>query len=100
MTILNSSAYRFIPLSSNDLPDLKSKLLEKGQQLSLKGTILLSPEGINLSLAGPINHLEPFKLFLLQLMPALKGLAYNETYSSYQPFQHLFIKIKKQISTW
>jgi len=97
MEIINSSAYRFIPLSSNDLPQLKATLYPLAKQLNLKGTILLSPEGINIALSGARPEITQFKAGLKNHFPDLSEMDYDETTSSYQPFQHLFVKIKKQI---
>ena len=47
----NISAYKFTPLS--DLKPLRERLHARCKELRLKGTILLSTEGINLFLAGP-----------------------------------------------
>ena len=49
--ILNIAAYQFLPLS--DLKALRTRLQALCKSASLKGTILLSPEGINLFVAGP-----------------------------------------------
>ena len=43
-TILNISAYKFVPLP--DAPVLRELLLERAQLLELKGTLLLAEEGI------------------------------------------------------
>ena len=95
--IVNISAYHFMELPKEDLADLKSTLMAQALKLALKGTILLSPEGINIALAGTLAAITEFKASLVQLFPELAHLAYRETYSDNQPFQHLFIKIKKQI---
>jgi UPF0176 protein len=95
--IVNSSAYYFMELGSEELPALQCMLKEHALQCKLKGTILLSPEGINLALAGSLSNMTSFKKHLSQCLPALSDLTYNESYSSYQPFQHLFVKLKKQI---
>ena len=48
--VTNLSAYKFAPLSG--LPELRDRLRAFTQAQGLKGTILLSTEGINLFVAG------------------------------------------------
>ena len=50
MPILNAAAYKFAELTG--LPELRERLKAKCRSLGLKGSILLSPEGINLFIAG------------------------------------------------
>ena len=68
--IINISAYRFVSLPEHLLPEIKNDLLSKAKTLSLKGTILLSTEGINLFVAGLednisafFHHLDNYKAF-------------------------------------
>jgi UPF0176 protein len=48
--VLNLAAYRFLAL--DDLPRLRARLLQHASELSIRGTVILAPEGINLCLAG------------------------------------------------
>lgn len=50
-TCIAAAFYHFVPL--DDLPGLRSALLEQCQHLGLGGTILLANEGINGTIAGP-----------------------------------------------
>jgi len=91
---INYSAYRFAPLQ--DLKGLRATLLERCQQADLKGTILLSTEGINLFLAGrpePAREL----LHYLRALPGLEGLNPKESHSDHQPFTRMLVRIKKEI---
>src|SRR5690348_1451953 len=54
--VVNIAAYKFAPLS--DLKTLRARLLALCREWDLKGTILLSPEGINLFVAGAPAKLE------------------------------------------
>src|SRR5687767_903210 len=49
-SFVNISAYKFTPLDG--LPALRERFLKLSRDRSLKGTILLSPEGINFFVAG------------------------------------------------
>lgn len=94
MNIANTSAYKFIDLT--DLAALKTYFLEKCAQLNLKGTVLLSSEGINLMLAGLQKDMEQLKVLLNQDQ-RFHDLPYKDSYSSFVPFKRLFVKIKKEI---
>ena len=48
MNIVNISGYKFINLAAKYLPSLQQQLKDNAQRLGVKGSILLSPEGINL----------------------------------------------------
>ncbi len=93
-SVLNLSAYRFTPLDG--LPALKARLLEASVASGLKGTILLSPEGINLFVAGERTAVAAL-LQLLQAIPGLEGLTGKESLSDRQPFGHMRVKIKREI---
>ncbi len=47
--VVNIAGYRFIDLPDRD--DLRSPFLDRCEELELKGTILLSPNGINFALS-------------------------------------------------
>lgn len=96
MHILNIAGYKFIALS--DLESLRAMLFDQCKALAIKGTILLSHEGINISLAGTQNHIHTFQNFL-KSDSKFMDLRFHETYSNEQPFQHLKIKLKKEIIT-
>lgn len=96
MQILNIAGYKFVSLEA--LPALRSHLLEKCESLELKGTILLSPEGINLSLAGPVHQIEACKAFLKE-DARFADLTYRESRSDFVPFKRMKVKLKKEIIT-
>ncbi len=92
--ILNIAFYKFIDLT--DLPDLRELLREQGERLGLKGSVLLSGEGLNGALAGLDANVREFQSFLGS-HPMGQGLVYKESYSEEIPFQKLLIKLKKEI---
>ena len=67
----NISAYRFAPLAGLKL--LRERLAAACRDGGLRGTILLSTEGINLFVAGAAAEIERL-LALLRAMPGLEGL--------------------------
>lgn len=96
MSILNIAGYKFIELQ--ELASLKIVYLEQCEALSLKGTILLSPEGINISLAGEPENIQAFQTFLKNDLRFM-DIRFHETWSAQQSFKRLKIKLKKEIIT-
>jgi UPF0176 protein len=93
-SILNISAYRFVPLP--DAPALRDALHERAAALGLRGTILLAAEGINLFLAGGEPEVRAF-LATLREDARLAGLEAKESWSQEVPFRHLRVKVKREI---
>ena len=95
-TIVNIAAYKFVPFAKETLSDRRRRYFELAKQFDLKGTILISVEGINLFLAGSRRNID---LFWEELTsePALNKLEYKESPSNHQPFTRLLVKIKKEI---
>ena len=91
---INFSAYKFTPLE--DLPELKERLLAVTKSRGLRGTILLSPEGINFFVAGPRKEMDEL-LVELHSVPGLESLQPKESVSEEQPFNRMLVKIKKEI---
>ena len=71
--IINIAAYKFAPLP--ELRLLRPRLLALCQSWELKGTILLSAEGINLFVAGAADKIE----LLLAELRSLPGLENFQT---------------------
>ncbi|MDG1897913.1 MAG: sulfurtransferase [Fuerstiella sp.] len=91
---LNISAYKFVAL--DDLESRRQQLRAKVTSLDLRGTILLSPEGINLFIAGARSAIDRF-LDFLRADPLFSDLETKESISEYQPFNRMLIKIKSEI---
>lgn len=95
MSILNISAYRFVPLAQ--LQDLQAQFRQFCTDQALKGSIVLSEEGINVMLAGQPEAVAAFKVFI-ERFPAFAQMTYKESLSSMIPFKRLFVKIKRQLT--
>jgi UPF0176 protein len=93
---VNISAYKFITF--NDTVEKRPEFLVVCNQLGLKGTILLSPEGINLFLAGTRAAIDEF-LFWLREDERFADIEAKESYSDEQPFKHMLVKLKREIIT-
>jgi RluA family pseudouridine synthase len=90
----NIAAYRFVSLTA--LKPLRQQLYVACRSWGLKGTILLSAEGINLFVAGPeeaVNGLWE----ILRGIAGLEGLEGKISFSDEQPFTRMLVKIKKEI---
>jgi len=92
MTFLNIAAYKFISL--DNLPSLQQDL--KAAAVNLFGTILISPEGINIMLAGEHAPIRAFQNFL-KADSRFADLHYKESESAQKPFRRFWVKIKKEI---
>ena len=92
--VVNIAAYLFVPLA--DLPALRERLLGRCRALNLRGTILLSPEGINVFVAGGGPEIDEL-LAELRTMPGLENFAPKVSVSDDQPFHRMLVKIKKEI---
>ena len=92
--IINISAYKFVPLDGLD--SLKQRLLESATAFDLKGTVLLSPEGINVFIAGTAANVDAF-LVTLRSIPGLDDLTAKRSASRDRPFGRLRVKIKREI---
>jgi UPF0176 protein len=91
---LNIAAYKFLPLS--DLKSLRARLQTLCRTANLKGTILLSPEGINLFVAGAAPGIE-LLLGELRSWPGLEDLAPKVSETGHQPFRRMLVRLKKEI---
>jgi len=92
--VLNIAAYKFVSLT--DLQPRRERLLALCQNLELKGTILLSPEGINLFIAGQREAIETL-LATLASDPEIGELEVKESISDHQPFSRMLVRLKKEI---
>jgi UPF0176 protein len=90
----NISAYKFTPLV--DLKPLRERLIVLCKSVRLKGTILLSTEGINLFVAGPPDAVEVL-VDDLRRLPGLADLAPKHSPGDHQPFTRMLVRIKKEI---
>jgi RluA family pseudouridine synthase len=92
--VINIAAYKFCPLS--DLPALRERLREQCKLWNLRGTILLSPEGINLFIAGGRAEID-LVLQELRAIPGLVGLQPKFSVSERQPFNRMLVRLKREI---
>lgn len=94
MSIVNIAAYKFVPLT--DLNSLRDDLKLHCLEWQLKGTILLSEEGINLMLAGNQNSITALQDYLAN-DNRFNNMQYKTSYSQEITFNRMLVKIKKEI---
>lgn len=92
--ITNIAAYKFVLL--DNLEERRLALLAHTQANALKGTVLLTPEGINLFLAGTQENIQHF-LNWLRTDPAFIDLEAKVSLSQDVPFKKMLVKIKREI---
>ena len=92
--IANIAAYKFVALEN--LADRRAAMRQLCEELQLKGTVLLSTEGINLFLAGATTAIERF-LDQIRSEKEFADLNVKVSFSDKRPFRRLLVKIKKEI---
>ena len=94
--IVNIAAYKFITF--DDTEAQRPRFQAICAELELKGTILLSPEGINLFLAGARDGIDQF-LSWLHSDPRFTDIEVKESFSEKQPFNRMLVRLKREIIT-
>ena len=92
--ISNIAGYRFVDLPDRD--DLREPFLSLCLNVGLRGTILLSHEGINFFLAGSQDGIEKYLEFLQQ-DSRFADMTLKYSYTDYQPFNRMNVRLKKEI---
>ena len=93
-TFVNISAYKFVPIA--EPAAVKADLLPLCRKLGLKGTVLVSTEGINMFVAGTRESIDAY-LEHLTTYPDFDDLPIKESLSDHQPFSRMLVRIKKEI---
>ena len=93
-SVVNIAGYKFEPLV--DPVDLVSLYQQKCDELELKGTMLISKNGINFSLAGTQQATDTIIAFLEEDNRFL-NIPLKVTYSKTQPFRRMKVRLKKEI---
>jgi UPF0176 protein len=93
---VNIAAYKFVTFDNTE--EMRPQYQELCKELGLKGTILLTPEGINLFLSGPRAQIDRF-LAWLRSDPRFADIVVKESYSEEQSHKRMLVKIKKEIIT-
>ena len=92
--IVNIAGYRFVDLDDRD--ELRQPFRYICEKLKLKGTILLSKNGINFFLAGKQDSIDSYIEFL-ESDDRFIGIPLKISYTDYQPFRRMLVRLKKEI---
>ena len=82
----------------DDPAAMKPAMLEHCVAQGVKGTLLLAPEGINGTIAGPRAGIDAV-LAYLRALPGCAGLEWKEATSDVPPFPRMKVRIKREIVT-
>ena len=93
---VNIAAYKFVTFDNTE--EMRPLYQALCKELGLKGTILLTPEGINLFLSGPRGQIDQF-LAWLRSDARFADIAAKESHSEEQSHKRMLVKIKKEIIT-
>ncbi len=97
MDVINIAAYLFTPIS--DPASLAEDLRNRARQAGLLGSMLVSPEGLNVVLAGSMDGVETF-LSTLRDDSRFVSMPVKTSRSRSQPFARLKVKVKAEIIAW
>ena len=92
--IVNIAGYRFVNLEDRD--ELRQPFRLICDKLGLKGTILLSKNGINFFLAGEQKSIDSYIEFL-EKDERFIDIPLKISYTNYQPFRRMLVRLKKEI---
>ena len=92
--IVNIAGYRFVDLEDRD--ELRQPFRFICEKLNLKGTILLSRNGINFFLAGDKKSIDSYIEFL-ESDKRFVDIPLKISYTDYQPFRRMLVRLKKEI---
>lgn len=96
MAYLTAALYKFVALDR--LPERRSALLDLCAREGVMGTLLLAPEGINGTVAGPEAGVQAL-LAQLRQDPLLADLEHKASWSAQMPFHRLKVRLKREIVT-
>jgi len=91
---LNIAGYKFVVLDDRDA--LRQPFKAQCDELGLKGTILLSHEGINIFVAGLEQSIATFRAYLSN-DERFADIDFKESYSEHQPFNRMNVRLKNEI---
>ena len=94
MPILNIAAYHFSEIPNPET--VRQSILAAAEALAVRGTILVTPEGLNAFLAGEETEVRRL-LDMLRTIPGFERLEAKESWSESIPFQRFKVKLKREI---
>jgi UPF0176 protein len=95
MSFLNISCYQFCCVEEGRLAEMRQEMLQHALSVNVKGTILLSAEGINFFIAGREKDVSSQLEYINSLGFSTKNA--KQSWSEKQPFTRMLVKVKKEI---
>ena len=94
LEFLNVAGYKFELLENLDslIPEFQNKC----DELGLKGSVYLSPNGINFSIAGTKKNIDTYIEFMEE-DSRFRDIPLKKTFSETQPFRRMKVRLKKEI---
>ena len=96
MNVIVAAFYQFTPLENPD--GLRPALREVAETGGVRGSILVAPEGINGTIAGPREGVDAV-LARIRTLPGCADLDWKESHAAEQPFKRLKVRLKREIVT-
>ena len=90
--------YKFKKFSGLD--KIKKSFLKEFKNKDIKGTIIISKEGINGTISGKNKDIQKLKKNLKAICKIKEYDSENNSKSNFQPFHKGKIKIKKKLFQW
>lgn len=91
---LNIAGYKFVTIPERDT--LRQPFKHKCDSLELKGTVLLSHEGINIFVAGLESNIVQFRNWVIE-DERFNDISFKESTSDAQPFNRMNVRLKNEI---
>ncbi len=95
---VHASGYRFVTIAEELLVDYRQRLLAKAKSLSLRGSLLLGTEGLNMYVSGTDDAVEAFQAYL-DTYPCFHEFSLKWSYCKEQPYNRMLVRIKNEIVT-
>lgn len=92
--VLHIAGYKFVTLYNTHT--LREAFMQRCGELGLKGTVVLSPEGINIMLAADQAAIAEFKQFLLTFAK-FADIEFKQVEAVFIPFKRMLVKIKSEL---
>ena len=96
MSYVNIAAYKFVTFDNT--AEVRPAFKAVCAELNLRGTILLTPEGINLFLSGSRSSIERF-LAWLRVDPRFADIVVKESLSASPSHSRMLVKLKREVIT-
>ena len=94
MEIINVSTYKFFKMYDTRIQ--RMELYQRLRAVGIRGTVVVSPEGVNICVAGTREQVTELRK-ILDEQPRFRDLVFKESVSDFVPFRRLAVKWRKQL---